>query len=54
MKWDMRSGSPWRAETIAPDYAAAQRLVHGIEGDGVIPMVSARPAKKPAGKHRKP
>nr|BFD95996.1 hypothetical protein KitaXyl93_73560 [Kitasatospora sp. Xyl93] len=50
-RWD---GYQWVPETIVPDYAAAQRLVHGIEGDGVIPMTSAQPTKKPAGRHRKP
>ncbi|WP_369184625.1 DUF6087 family protein [Streptomyces sp. Y1] len=31
LRWD---GVQWVPETIAPDYAAAQRLVHGIRGDG--------------------
>ncbi|MFJ2810892.1 DUF6087 family protein [Kitasatospora sp. NPDC087271] len=49
--WD---GYQWVPETIAPNYAAAQRFLHGIGGDGVILMSSARPPKKSAGKHRKP
>ncbi|MER7845984.1 DUF6087 family protein [Kitasatospora sp. NPDC096077] len=30
-RWD---GVQWVPETIATDFAAAQRLVHGIRGDG--------------------
>lgn len=32
LRWD---GVGWVPETIAEDYAAAQRIVHGIRGDGV-------------------
>ncbi|MEU1290504.1 DUF6087 family protein [Kitasatospora sp. NPDC005856] len=50
-RWD---GYQWVPETVAPDYAAAQRFLHGVEGDGVIPTHSAQPPKKPTGRHRKP
>ncbi|MFF4330731.1 DUF6087 family protein [Streptomyces sp. NPDC001591] len=33
LRWD---GTEWVPETIAPDYATAQRIVHGIRGDGVM------------------
>ncbi|MER6300236.1 DUF6087 family protein [Kitasatospora sp. NPDC001539] len=32
-RWD---GVQWLPETIADGYAAAQRIVHGIRGDGVF------------------
>ncbi|MEV7589716.1 DUF6087 family protein [Streptomyces sp. NPDC089922] len=32
LRWD---GTQWVPETIAPDYPTAQRIVHGIRGDGV-------------------
>ncbi|MFI6155062.1 DUF6087 family protein [Kitasatospora sp. NPDC051170] len=50
-RWD---GYEWVPETIAANYASAQRFLHGIQGDGVIPMTSAQPPRKPAGRHRKP
>ncbi|WP_316528183.1 DUF6087 family protein [Kitasatospora brasiliensis] len=50
-RWD---GYQWIPETVAPDYAAAQRLLHGVEGDGVVPMAPAQPREKPRGRHRKP
>ncbi|MDH6138793.1 MULTISPECIES: DUF6087 family protein [Kitasatospora] len=50
LRWD---GYSWVPETIADDYAAAQRILHGIEGDGIIPMPPPEP-RKPAGRHRKP
>lgn len=49
--WD---GYPWVPETIAENFAAAQRILHSIEGDGVIPMPPAPPRTKRVGKHRKP
>ncbi|MCB5179524.1 DUF6087 family protein [Streptomyces antimicrobicus] len=33
LRWD---GIEWLPQSIAPDYAAAQRVVHGIRGDGVM------------------
>jgi hypothetical protein len=51
LAWD---GYQWMPETIAENYAAAQRLLHGTDGDGVIRGTVTQPRKKPAGKHRKP
>ncbi|WP_049649987.1 DUF6087 family protein [Kitasatospora sp. MY 5-36] len=31
LRWD---GAEWVPETVADDYPAAQRIVHGIRGDG--------------------
>ncbi|MET8627432.1 DUF6087 family protein [Kitasatospora sp. NPDC004669] len=50
-RWD---GYQWVPEAIADNYAAAQRILHGIEGDGVIPLPPAPPRKNRIGKHRKP
>ncbi|GAA2266746.1 hypothetical protein GCM10010430_59760 [Kitasatospora cystarginea] len=52
-RWD---GYQWVPETIAADYAAAQRILHGIEGDGVLPLPPAapNPLKAGRGRHRKP
>jgi hypothetical protein len=50
LRWD---GYAWAPEAIADDYAATQRFLHGIEGDGIIPMPPPEP-RKPAGRHRKP
>ncbi|MER6517974.1 DUF6087 family protein [Streptomyces sp. NPDC001553] len=33
LRWD---GIEWVPDTIAEDYATAQRIVHGIRGDGVM------------------
>jgi len=50
-RWD---GYQWLPEAVADDYAAAQRILHGIKGDGAIPMAPAAPEKKHVGRHRKP
>ncbi|MGW2376257.1 MULTISPECIES: DUF6087 family protein [Kitasatospora] len=52
VRWD---GYQWLPETVAEDYAAAQRILHGIEGDGVRrpPYSAPRPRKAP-GRHRRP
>ncbi|MFD8707416.1 DUF6087 family protein [Kitasatospora sp. NPDC059648] len=51
VRWD---GYQWLPETVAEDYAAAQRILHGIEGDGVRrpPHAAPRPRKAP-GRHRR-
>ncbi|MFJ9845528.1 DUF6087 family protein [Kitasatospora sp. NPDC101155] len=52
VRWD---GYQWLAETVAEDYAAAQRILHGIEGDGVRwPPYSAPRQRKAPGRHRRP
>ncbi|TQF02500.1 hypothetical protein E6W39_09720 [Kitasatospora acidiphila] len=48
--WD---GVEWVPHTVADDYPTAQRILHGIKGDGMIPMPAPQP-RKPAGRHRKP
>ncbi|MFJ2861280.1 DUF6087 family protein [Kitasatospora sp. NPDC087314] len=52
VRWD---GYQWLAESVAEDYAAAQRILHGIEGDGLLRSMwpAQRPRKAP-GRHRKP
>ncbi|MFI8459367.1 DUF6087 family protein [Kitasatospora sp. NPDC085464] len=52
VRWD---GYQWLPETVAEDYAAAQRILHGIEGDGRVHLAhrAQRPEKAP-GRHRKP
>ncbi|MFJ1936885.1 DUF6087 family protein [Kitasatospora sp. NPDC088160] len=49
MRWD---GYQWLPETVAPDYPAAQRILNGIEGDGVM-RPTAPPAPKKPGRHRR-
>ncbi|WP_030058292.1 MULTISPECIES: DUF6087 family protein [Streptomyces] len=52
MRWD---GFQWLPETVVDDYAAAQRILHGIEGDGRLrPVNRAQRPKKAPGRHRKP
>ncbi|MFD0276220.1 DUF6087 family protein [Kitasatospora sp. NPDC127111] len=51
LRWD---GYQWIAESVADNYAAAQRLVHGVEGGGVIRGVPLPLRKARAGRHRKP
>jgi len=52
IRWD---GYQWVPESIADNYTAAQRILCGIEGDGVMRDVSppAMP-RKARGRHRKP
>ncbi|HJD84899.1 DUF6087 family protein [Kitasatospora aureofaciens] len=52
VRWD---GYQWLPEAVAEDYAAAQRILHGIEGDGVRrpPYAASRPRKAP-GRYRRP
>ncbi|MBV2154003.1 DUF6087 family protein [Kitasatospora sp. SUK 42] len=52
VRWD---GYQWLPETVAEDYAAAQRILYGIEGDGVRrpPRPAPRQRKAP-GRHRRP
>ncbi|MEU9254467.1 DUF6087 family protein [Streptomyces sp. NPDC048270] len=52
-RWD---GYRWVPETVAADYAAAQRMLHGISAAQAEPA-SAPPAQvlsRPTGRHRKP
>ncbi|MFH8383304.1 DUF6087 family protein [Kitasatospora sp. NPDC018058] len=52
VRWD---GYQWLAETVAEDYAAAQRILHGIEGDGLRrPPYSAPQQRRAPGRHRRP
>ncbi|MFJ9772034.1 DUF6087 family protein [Kitasatospora sp. NPDC101157] len=52
MRWD---GYQWLPETVAENYAAAQRILHGIEGDGVRrPLHGAPRPRKAPGRHRRP
>ncbi|WP_431681277.1 DUF6087 family protein [Kitasatospora sp. KL5] len=51
MRWD---GVQWLPETVVADYAAAQRLLHRIDGDGVIRPVPAPKLGRGTGRHRKP
>ncbi|GAB7183165.1 DUF6087 family protein [Kitasatospora sp. Ki12] len=52
VRWD---GYQWLPETVAEDYAAAQRILHGVEGDGLRrPGYRAPRPTKPPGRHRKP
>ncbi|MFJ6772448.1 DUF6087 family protein [Kitasatospora sp. NPDC091257] len=52
VRWD---GYQWLPETVAEDYAAAQRILHGIEGGGAPrPGRSVRRPRKAPGRHRKP
>ncbi|MFF4815269.1 DUF6087 family protein [Kitasatospora sp. NPDC001309] len=51
LRWD---GYQWLPESYAENFAAAQRLLHGISGDGVIQGTSPPPRKKSAGRHRRP
>ncbi|WP_035791953.1 DUF6087 family protein [Kitasatospora mediocidica] len=50
-EWD---GVQWVPVTVADDYAAAQRHVNGIIGDGVMrDMLPAPAPRKAAGRHRR-
>ncbi|MFE6847644.1 DUF6087 family protein [Streptomyces sp. NPDC057686] len=52
-RWD---GYRWVPETVAADYAAAQRMLHGISAAKAEPA-SAPPGQalpRPTGRHRKP
>ena len=56
LEWD---GYTWQPVTVADDYAAAQRVVHRIEGDGVMKSPPWSPNtrnifKDGGGRHRKP
>lgn len=52
MRWD---GYQWLPETVAEDYATAQRILYGIEGAGAPrPGRQARRPRKAPGRHRKP
>ncbi|MGW3044498.1 DUF6087 family protein [Kitasatospora sp. NPDC001159] len=48
-----RDGYQWVPESIAADYAAAQRVLNGVEGDGVVHMSAPQLRKTRVGKHRK-
>ncbi|MER6299961.1 DUF6087 family protein [Kitasatospora sp. NPDC001539] len=51
VRWD---GYQWLAETVAEDYAAAQRILHGIEGDGVRRPLYPQPRQRRSpGRHRR-
>ncbi|MFC8449470.1 DUF6087 family protein [Kitasatospora sp. NPDC057223] len=49
MRWD---GYQWLPDTMADDYPAAQRILHNIEGDGVM-RPAATPTPKKPGRHRR-
>lgn len=49
LSWD---GYQWLPEAVAPDYPTAQRILNGIEGDGVMRGTVASAPKKP-GRHRR-
>ncbi|MFD4241476.1 DUF6087 family protein [Streptomyces sp. NPDC058525] len=49
MRW---TGYQWAAEAVVDDYAAAQRLLHGIVQPQ--PGVPGWPLPKPTGRHHKP
>ncbi|MGW6919080.1 DUF6087 family protein [Kitasatospora sp. NPDC054939] len=49
LRWD---GYQWVPEALAPNFAVAQRIVHGIEGDGVVRGVPLATRKLRAGRHR--
>lgn len=50
--WD---GVEWQVDRVADGYLAAQRILHGIEGDGVVRAYRLLPAaEKPRDRHRKP
>ncbi|MFB7663983.1 DUF6087 family protein [Kitasatospora sp. NPDC056138] len=52
MEWD---GVQWLLHAVADNYAAAQRILHGIKGDGVMrQMMPQTSPHKAAGRHRKP
>ncbi|MFD8754539.1 DUF6087 family protein [Kitasatospora sp. NPDC059577] len=52
LRWD---GYQWLPETVAEDYAVAQRILHGIEGDGLLrPAHRGQRPRKAPGRHRKP
>ncbi|MEV7602982.1 DUF6087 family protein [Kitasatospora sp. NPDC089797] len=51
LRWD---GYQWLPEQYADNFAAAQRLLHGIPGDGVVQAAPPPPRKKSAGRHRRP
>ncbi|GAB2733887.1 DUF6087 family protein [Kitasatospora kifunensis] len=51
-RWD---GVQWIPQTIAENYAAAQRILHGIVVDGVMrDMMPAAAPRKAPGRHRRP
>ncbi|MEU9076126.1 DUF6087 family protein [Kitasatospora sp. NPDC004745] len=51
VRWD---GYQWLPEAVAEDYAAAQRILHGIEGDGVVRSAWPAQPRRAPGRHRKP
>ncbi|MEU3570214.1 DUF6087 family protein [Kitasatospora sp. NPDC036755] len=52
VRWD---GYQWLPETVAADYATAQRILHGTEGAGAPrPGRPNRRPRKAPGRHRKP
>ncbi|MFJ4185341.1 DUF6087 family protein [Kitasatospora sp. NPDC089509] len=51
LRWD---GYQWLPEEYAENFAAAQRLLHGVVGDGVIQGAPPPTRKKSTGRHRRP
>ncbi|MFJ9817691.1 DUF6087 family protein [Streptomyces sp. NPDC101151] len=52
MEWD---GYQWVPVTTVDNYAAAQRMLHGIEGDGRMELPATGPNPMIGhGRHRKP
>lgn len=51
LRWD---GYQWVPESYAENFGSAQRLLHGIEGDGVVRGTPVPPPRTPTGRHRKP
>ncbi|MFD5795562.1 DUF6087 family protein [Streptomyces diastatochromogenes] len=52
LQWD---GYQWTPYRMADDYAAAQRALRGIDGDGRMPLPPAEPNPMIGrGRHRKP
>ncbi|MFB7669600.1 DUF6087 family protein [Kitasatospora sp. NPDC056138] len=50
LRWN---GVEWIPETIADDYGAAQRFLHGITGDGVMRSMMPSARSKRPGRHRR-
>ncbi|MFD9123498.1 DUF6087 family protein [Kitasatospora sp. NPDC059571] len=51
MRWD---GVQWLPETVVADYATAQRLLHGIDGNSVVRPLLAPHLGRGTGRHKKP
>lgn len=48
------TGYQWAAEAVVEDYAAAQRILHGIFQSESPATLPGQPLPKPTGRHRKP